>query len=331
MSEPDGTRPLAGFRVAELGSNAAAAWCGKLFADFGAEVVKLELPGGDPGRLVPPLIDRGDGVMESGVFAWMNTNKHSVTLPAADTASLHAILAASDILIDARPAAARDPGSTGHARLRTAFPALDIVALSWFGESGPYRDFAATDSVVRALAGLAKQTGPAAQPALQSDHQAGVPAGLAAFTAAAAALLGAAPGGRYFEISIHEANVVIAEYQAATAVQMQIGDQRQGINRWYPTFPTGIYPCREGWLGITVLTADQWRGFCHMPVSATCLICEPNSSIPRSPCRPAASRTPMLWRQYLLRSSRRARRGNGSMKACAGASHSSSCPIWRIY
>jgi crotonobetainyl-CoA:carnitine CoA-transferase CaiB-like acyl-CoA transferase len=264
MSEPDGTGPLAGFRVAELGSNAAAAWCGKLFADFGAEVVKVEPPGGDAGRLVPPLVDRGDGVLESGVFAWMNTNKRSVTLTAADTEQLDAILAASDLLIDARPAAARDPGPTGHARLRAAFPALDIVALSWFGESGPYRDFTATDSVVRALAGLAKQTGPAAHPALQPDHQAGVPAGLAAFTAAAAALLGAAPRGRYFEISIHEANVVIAEYQAATAVQMQIGEQRQGVNRWYPTFPMGIYPCREGWLGITVLTADQWRGFCQM-------------------------------------------------------------------
>jgi crotonobetainyl-CoA:carnitine CoA-transferase CaiB-like acyl-CoA transferase len=183
---------------------------------------------------------------------------------AADTGSLHAILAASDVLIDARPAAARDPGSTGHARLRAELPALDIVALSWFGESGPYRDFTATDSVVRALAGLVKQTGPVVQPALQPDHQAAIPAGLAAFTAAAAALLGAAPGGRYFEISIHEANVVIAEYQAATAVQMQISEQRQGVNRWYPTFPMGIYPCREGWLGITVLTADQWRGFCHL-------------------------------------------------------------------
>ena len=264
MSDTDATKPLAGIRVAELGSNAATAWCGKLFADFGAEVVKLEPPGGDPARQAPPLVERGDDVMESGVFAWMNTNKRSVTLTASDAARLRAVLAVSDLLIDARPGAARDLGPTGHTRLRATFPALDIVALSWFGETGPYRDFTATDSVVRALAGLVKQTGPAAQPALQPDHQAGVPAGLAAFTAAAAALLGAAPGGRYFEISIHEANVVIAEYQAATAVQMHIGEQRRGVNRWYPTFPMGIYPCREGWLGITVLTADQWRGFCHM-------------------------------------------------------------------
>ncbi len=117
---------------------------------------------------------------------------------------------------------------------------------------------------MRALAGLVKQTGPEAMPAMQPDHQATVPAALCAFSAAVAALLSGAANGRRFEISILEANVVIAEYQAATAVQLGLGAQRRGVNRWYPTFPMGIYPCREGWLGITVLTADQWRGFCDL-------------------------------------------------------------------
>jgi len=120
---------LIGLRVTELGSNATAAWCGKLFADFGAEVVNLEPPSGDPGRRVPPFVDRGDGILESAVFAWMNTNKRSVTLGADDTRTLHAALVVSDVLIDARQAARRDPGPTGHAVLRAAFPALDIVAL----------------------------------------------------------------------------------------------------------------------------------------------------------------------------------------------------------
>ncbi len=70
--------PLHGIRVAEFGRGPALGYCGKLFADFGAEVVKVEPPGSDPGRLLPPLVDRGDGVLESGVFAWLNTNKRSV-------------------------------------------------------------------------------------------------------------------------------------------------------------------------------------------------------------------------------------------------------------
>jgi crotonobetainyl-CoA:carnitine CoA-transferase CaiB-like acyl-CoA transferase len=256
--------PLGGIRVAELGSGAALAYCGKLFADFGADVVKIEPPGGDLGRRAPPVVDCGEGIVESGVFAWLNTNKRSVTSAPDDDERIRRIVAASDILLDSRAGAAADFGETSHTALRAAFPALTIVTLSWFGESGPYRDFAASDSVVRALAGLLKQTGPEAAPLFQPQHQAEIPAGLCAFGAAIAALLSASPRGRRFEISIHDANIVIAEYQAATAVQLQLGEQRRGVNRWFPTFPMGIYPCREGWLGVTVLTPDQWRGFCDM-------------------------------------------------------------------
>ena len=255
---------LAGVRVAEIGSGTALAYCGKLFADFGADVVKIEPPGGDPGRHAPPLIDCGGGIAESGVFAWLNTNKRSVAVGEDDITFIPAILAGSDVLLDAREGASADAGETGHRALRAAFPELTIVALSWFGESGPYRNFVATDSVVRALAGLVKQTGPEAGPLFQTQHQAEIPAGLCAFSAAMASLISDSSKGRRFEIGIYDANVVIAEYQATTTVQLQLGERRRGVNRWFPTFPMGIYACREGWLGITVLTPDQWRGFCDM-------------------------------------------------------------------
>ena len=260
-STPDG--PLSGVRVAEFGVGSALAYCGKLFADFGAVAVKVEPPGGDPGRHMPPLVDRGDGGLESGVFAWLNTNKQSVIAGPDDAARLIQIAGASDVLLDARPGAGADPGPTGHAALRAAFPDLTIVAFSWFGESGPYKDFAATDGVVRALAGLVKATGSARQPALLAEHQSGVPAALNGFAAAMGALIGGGRGRR-FEISIHEANVALGDFQMAVAVQQALDETRTGVNRWYPTFPVGVYPCREGWLGITALTPDQWRGFCDL-------------------------------------------------------------------
>ncbi|MEO8713820.1 MAG: CoA transferase [Acetobacteraceae bacterium] len=61
--------PLAALRVLELGSDAGLEYCGELFADFGAEVIKVEPLGGDPRRTVPPLLDAGGGWLESGVFA----------------------------------------------------------------------------------------------------------------------------------------------------------------------------------------------------------------------------------------------------------------------
>src|SRR6195952_313614 len=71
--------PLSELRVVEIGSGDALAYCGKLFADFGAEVIKIEPPGGDPARNVAPLVDAGGGRRESGTFAWLNTNKRSIT------------------------------------------------------------------------------------------------------------------------------------------------------------------------------------------------------------------------------------------------------------
>ena len=78
--------PLAAIRVAEVGTGAALAYAGKLFADFGATVLKAEPPGGDPLRRVPPLGEAGGG-LESALFAWLNTNKRGLT---ADPARLPA-------------------------------------------------------------------------------------------------------------------------------------------------------------------------------------------------------------------------------------------------
>jgi crotonobetainyl-CoA:carnitine CoA-transferase CaiB-like acyl-CoA transferase len=258
------TGALRGIRVAEFGTGSAAAYCGKLFADFGASVVKVEPPGGDPGRGMVPLVDRGDGVQESGVFAWLNTNKQSVIGEDGDDARLLEIAGASDVLIDQRPGAGADEGPTGHAALRATFPKLTIVALSWFGESGPYQHYKATDGVVRALASLVKATGSVEQPGLQSEHQAYVPAALNAFTAAMASMLGGGERGRRFEVSIHDANVALADFQLAVAVQLDLDETRTGVNRWYPTFPVGVYECKEGWIGITATTPDQWQGFCTL-------------------------------------------------------------------
>ncbi|MBN8897444.1 MAG: CoA transferase, partial [Rhodospirillales bacterium] len=79
-TRPPEALPLAPYRVLQVGSGVALDYCGKLFADFGADVVKLEPAGGDELRHTPPILANG----ESGLFAWLNTNKRSVTeTPAA--------------------------------------------------------------------------------------------------------------------------------------------------------------------------------------------------------------------------------------------------------
>ena len=236
----------------ELGTGVTLAYAGKLFADFGAEVWKAEPPGGDRLRRVPPLV-----AGESAFFAWLNTNKRGIT---AD-ARLPAVLAGCDLLLDGRA-----PAERGAAPLDQR-PGLITLALSWFGETGPYRDFAGTDAIARALAGVNFCTGPEeGPPALLGGHTGETMGALAAFIAGAAALWGAkgAQSGRRLESNVLEANLAVSEYYVAQAAMTPDTVRRHGVDRFFPTWPMGVWPCAEGHLGVTIVTPAQWRSFCDM-------------------------------------------------------------------
>ncbi|MBY0332168.1 MAG: CoA transferase, partial [Acetobacteraceae bacterium] len=259
-----GDHPLAGVRVLEAGEGFAVAYAGKVLADFGAEVVKAEPPGGDPLRRAPPLVETGAGP-ESALFAWLCTNRRSITADAATPeglARLGAWLRGCDVLLDGRTPAARAaspiPGSDA--------PGLIACDLSWFGETGPYAGFAGTDAVARALAGVPFCTGPAEGPPQILDGFPGETlGGLAAAIAVLAALLSRAEGGRRVETSVLETNLAVSEYYVTQAAMTPGSVRRHGRDRFFPTWPMGVYPCAEGtWLGVTVVTPAQWRAFCDM-------------------------------------------------------------------
>jgi len=238
--------PLSRFRIVQIGSGIALDYCGKLFADFGADVVKLEPAGGDPLRAFPPVLENG----ESGTFAWLNTNKRSVTETAA---ALSALLPGADVLLDGRA-----PG---------AIPVTDgaTTTISWFGEHGPYAGFAGTEATIRALGGLVALTGRAeGPPTLATDCQSGIVAGLAAFVASCAGLFDRASGQRRFSVSIHETAVAVAEYEAAVAWDAGSSRKRPGVNRFGRNYPVGIYQTQHGMIGVTIVTPGQWRGLCDM-------------------------------------------------------------------
>ncbi len=247
--------PLSAYRVLQLGSAIALDYCGKLFADFSADVIKLEPPGGDPLRAMPPIVTGG----ESGYFAWLNTNKRSVTETPDNLALL---LAGADVLLDGR-----SPEEIGgsHDIWRAQYPGLAITAISWFGESGPYRDYAATDATCRALAGLVVLTGAVeGPPILATEGQSSILAGLTAFIPTAAGLYGRPGGARRFATSVHEASLGVAEYEWAIAWDAGESRTRPGVNVFGRNYPVGIYPTKKGMIGVTIVTPGQWRGFCDM-------------------------------------------------------------------
>src|ERR1700748_1738364 len=90
---------LTGIRVIELAESVAGEYCGKLLADFGAEVIKIEAPEcGSPTRAMAPIL--GEGTEGSGLFAYLNTNKRSGVLDSAAADRLDAIIGTADAVID---------------------------------------------------------------------------------------------------------------------------------------------------------------------------------------------------------------------------------------
>jgi crotonobetainyl-CoA:carnitine CoA-transferase CaiB-like acyl-CoA transferase len=261
--------PLSDLRVVEVGYLPAASYCARIFADFGADVIKVEMPPGDPGRRIPPLVEIGGGEREGAFFGFLNVRKRSAVVDKTSpksVATLHALLSQADVLVDSLTNADRAAHGIDHAEIRRTNPSAVIVATSWFGESGPYKDYTATDSVCRALAGSVHLIGPEHGPPIPTpDYQAGIIGGLTAFIAAMAVLQHRERnGGGRFEVSVLEAALAISDYNMALAWAAGGRDKRWGVNRFMPNFPLGVYPCKEGWIGITVVTPVQWRTFCQL-------------------------------------------------------------------
>lgn len=257
---------LSHLRVLEIGSSAATSYCARLFADFGADVRKVEPPQGDPLRRTPPLTPRG----QSAWFAFLNFNKSSIMIdPTSPQASsrLAALIEDCDILIDGRDVDTADCPFVDLAAVREVRTRLICLEGSWFGRKGPYAGLAATDSTVRALAGLIKLVGPVEGPPTHApDFQTGILSGLWGFIAVASSVVAQTHGGggRSWSLSIFESSLTLSEYLMSEAFAYGDVMRRIGTNRFWPGAPLGIYETRKGWLGVTVVTPAQWRAFCDM-------------------------------------------------------------------
>jgi len=257
---------LSDLRVVEIGSSAGTSYCARLFADFGADVQKVEPPSGDPLRQSAPLTPGG----QSAWFAFLNFNKSSVIIdPTAPDAirRLTALIEKCDILIDGRDVDAADCPAIDIAAIRQRRSGLTYLQASWFGGEGPYARFAATDSTVRALAGLVKLVGPSEGPPSHApDFQACILAGLWGFIAAASSAVARMQGGggRSWSLSIFEAILAPTEYLMFEAFARGDVMRRIGVNRFWPNFPIGIYDTKGGYLGVSAVTPKQWREFCEM-------------------------------------------------------------------
>ena len=151
------TKPLEGVKVVELGQLIAGPFAGKVFSEFGAEVIKIEPPGGDPLRKWRKL--------HNGTSLWwyvQNRNKKSVTvdlrLPDGQDV-VRRIARNADVVIENFRPGTLEKWGLGYERLAADNPGLVMLRLSGFGQSGPYRDQAGFGAVAESMGGLRYVTG----------------------------------------------------------------------------------------------------------------------------------------------------------------------------
>ena len=240
-------------RVLELSDrDESAAYCGKLFARWGADVTRVE------GRERAPSPQPLD--------LYLHRGKQRVTLDARDAAGrarLDALAAQSDILItDLSP---RELDAIGVETLGAASPRLVRVSITPFGLSGPYRDYEATASTLLALGGYTVLMGdPGRAPLTMPGNYAYYQAADFAFVAAQAAQLAAergAPPARLIEVSVLEALATLHQFTDTMWLANGIVRSRHG-NRWENLCPTTLLPCGDGWFGMNVLQTF-WLPFAH--------------------------------------------------------------------
>jgi crotonobetainyl-CoA:carnitine CoA-transferase CaiB-like acyl-CoA transferase len=153
--------PLTGIRVVEL-ADEQAEYCGLTLAGLGADVVKVEPPGGSPTRRIGPFYqDRADP--ERSLFFWQyNRGKRSIVLDlarAGDGERFRALVATADVLLESTPRGELDRHGLGPASLRRQHPTLIVARVSPFGDEGPWADFKGSDLVHLALGGVMMNCG----------------------------------------------------------------------------------------------------------------------------------------------------------------------------
>jgi crotonobetainyl-CoA:carnitine CoA-transferase CaiB-like acyl-CoA transferase len=258
---------LAGLKVLELGRLISAPYCGKLLADMGAEVMKIEPPAtGDPARQYGPFLNNDPHRERSGLFLYLNAQKQGVTLNLATPTGqsiLRELVARSDALVHNLPV--QDMGRVGLAyeSFSRVNPGLVMASITPFGLTGPYRNYKAYDINLAAAGGICTGLGEEGrEPLTFGTPEVGYFAGIAAASSIVMALLARDHVGSGQHIDIAEVETMAGVYngpEALMAVYQWRITRRTGHHALDFPYPNCILRCKDGYIFVGAPEGRQWR------------------------------------------------------------------------
>lgn len=261
---------LEGLTVLDFSSHIAGPYATKLLGDLGARVIKVERPGGDPARSLPPFLDDEPGPDRSATYQYLNTNKESLILDLKAPESreiVRALVGTSDLVVTASPPATEEALGIDYATL-SSYREVPVVAITNFGHEGPYRDYRLSDTVLYAMGGEMYSHGIAEREPLKLG---GTAATLQCGAMAATAAMGA--------VTAYEVHGVAQLVDVACfTVQVNNVDRRSSsilayrfcgrVQERTPGITSGIaggvYPTADGFVEVTATAGNYWRRFVAM-------------------------------------------------------------------
>ena len=250
--------PLEDVRVVEISDRIAGSYCGKLLVDAGAEVRKIEPAQGDwLRRFSASGSDIADGT-DSPLFGYLNAGKHSLTWSRVD---LDAELAGADIIVVTASRSQAAQWGIDPQRLLAEFPKAVVVTVSDFGWTGPYADRAASEFTLQAWSGLTGFRGDPAGPPISiggdlGEYMGGV---FAAFGALAVRRRVANGGpGEHLDLSMLEAITLMQSGEWLHSHLLNAPPVTRTLE------VPSIERAKDGYIGITMVTGQQWLDFAAM-------------------------------------------------------------------
>ena len=264
---PSNNGPLDGIRVMEWALDSPGSYCGKLLADFGAEVIKIEEPEGDPIRRLGPFQGDGPDPERSAYFLFLNTNKLGITLDlrnATDRLLLDGILRDTDIFVTDCPLAKLRERNLEFRELTKINAQLIFTPITPFGLTGPYKDYKITDLIAFQMSGYGHASpGNVDDPDVErplrgGGRQADFAAGTIAAVASLHALFMRDQTGRGQQVDVSRQQALAAYNVGLTSYSFtgQVQSRRRGGGSML-----FLYPCADGWVCMVSLQEAQWRTF----------------------------------------------------------------------
>jgi len=254
--------PLEGIKVIEFGHIMAGPVCGRMLADMGADVIKVErVPGGDPSRsFVPPEIDG-----ESAAFMMLNRNKRGIAVdikrPEGVTL-VRRLIRGADVVIENYRTGTLDRLGLGYDSVKANNPGLVWCEISGFGRTGPYAGIGGFDLIAQGYSGLMSLTGEGAdRPPVKcgvpvTDVTAGI---LGAMGVLAAILHRLLTGeGQRVDTSLYEAGITHTYWQSAIA--LATGESPGPLGSAHPlSAPYQAFETADGWINVGASSQATWE------------------------------------------------------------------------